>query len=55
MGDKTDRVKGKLKETAGRAGGDPRLAEEGRRDQARGDVKQAGKKLKDAFNNLWRR
>ena len=55
MEDRTDQAKGKLKETAGRATGDPQLADEGRRDQARGDVKQAGRKLTDAFKKLWRR
>ena len=55
MGDTSDRVKGKLKETTGTVTDDPRLVEEGRRDQAKGEVKQAGKKLSDALRRLWRR
>ncbi len=55
MGDTSDRVRGKLKETAGTAANDPGLAQEGRRDQAKGDVKQAGRKLGDAIRRLWRR
>jgi len=52
MGDKTDRAKGKLKETTGKATGNRSLAEEGRRDQIKGDVKKSGEKLKDAAKKL---
>ena len=52
MGDKTDSATGKLKETAGAAKGDPGLQAEGRREQMKGDVKQAGKKVKDAAEKL---
>ena len=41
-----------LKEKAGVAKGDPGLAESGRRDQIKGNLKASGKKLKDAANNL---
>ena len=52
MGDKTDRAKGQLKEKAGAAKGDPDLAESGRRDQIKGNLKASGKKLKNAAKNL---
>jgi uncharacterized protein YjbJ (UPF0337 family) len=42
-------AKGKLKETIGRASGDDKLRAEGKADQMKGNVKQAGEKLKDAF------
>ena len=43
-------AKGKAKEAAGSATNDRDLEEEGRADQAKSDVKQAGEKVKDAFN-----
>jgi uncharacterized protein YjbJ (UPF0337 family) len=49
MGDKTDRVSGTLKETAGKATGDRGLAQKGRDEQAKGDIKSAGKKTKNAI------
>ena len=52
MGDKSDRMKGKLKETTGEATGDRKMAEEGRRDQMKGDIKKSGEKLKDAAKKL---
>ena len=52
MSDKTDRTKGKLKEKAGEVKGDPGLAESGRRDQIKGNLKASGKKLKDAAKAL---
>ncbi|WP_131738469.1 CsbD family protein [Actinomadura roseirufa] len=45
------KIKGKIKETAGRASGNERLEAEGRADQAKGDVRQAGEKVKDAFKD----
>ena len=42
-------AKGKLKETVGTASGNNTLRAEGKADQVKGDVKQAGEKLKDAF------
>ncbi len=42
---------GKVKETAGKASGDESLENEGRADQAKSDLKQAGEKVKDAFKN----
>ena len=45
----TQRVKGKVKETAGKATGNDRLRRQGQVDQAKAKVKQAGEKVKDAF------
>ena len=42
-------AKGKLKETVGKVSGNNKLRAEGKADQVKGDVKQAGEKLKDAF------
>ena len=55
MRDKTDKAKGKAKEVFGEASGDQGVAAEGRRDQAKGDLKGAGNKLKDALGNLFGR
>ena len=46
-----DKVKGKAKEAAGTAHGDEELRAEGKADQTKGDVKQAGEKIKDAFKS----
>ena len=46
---KAEAVKGSFKKTAGRATGSSRLKAEGRGDQAKGDTKMAGAKIKDAF------
>jgi uncharacterized protein YjbJ (UPF0337 family) len=43
------KVKGQVKEAAGRATGDQRLEAEGRADKTRANLKQAGEKVKDAF------
>ena len=48
MGDKTDRVTGKAKETAGRATGNTDLETKGRNEQSKGDVKASAKRAKDA-------
>jgi uncharacterized protein YjbJ (UPF0337 family) len=42
-------VKGRAKEAWGRATDDERLEAEGKVDQSKSDLKQAGEKLKDAF------
>ena len=53
LGDKIDneseKFGGKGKEAAGEATGDDSLKAEGKADQAKGDLKQAGEKVKDAF------
>ena len=42
-------AKGKVKEGVGKATGNESLEAEGHADQAKGDLKQAGEKVKDAF------
>lgn len=46
----SEKVSGKAKEAAGKATDDKSLEAEGRKDQAAADVKQAGEKIKDAFD-----
>jgi uncharacterized protein YjbJ (UPF0337 family) len=46
---KAEEVKGDLKEGAGRATGDKDLEREGRKDQSKANLKQAGEKVKDAI------
>ncbi|GAA2494450.1 CsbD family protein [Streptomyces thermolineatus] len=46
-----ERLKGKAKETVGRATGNEEMEAEGRVEQAKGDIKQAGEKAKDAFRH----
>ena len=48
---KAEAAKGGLKKTAGRLTGSRRLRAEGRSDQAKGTLKQAGAKVKDAFRH----
>lgn len=47
--DKAQAAKGKLKEGAGKAVGDPMLEAEGKGDKVAGNLKQAGEKVKDAI------
>lgn len=53
LGDKIDntaeKLGGKGKEAAGKATDDPSLEAEGKGDQVKADLKQAGEKVKDAF------
>jgi uncharacterized protein YjbJ (UPF0337 family) len=46
--DKAQAAKGKLKKDTGKALDDPVLEGEGKADQVKGDLKQAGEKVKDA-------
>ncbi len=46
---KGEELKGNVKESAGRASGDKDLEAEGQADQSKGNLKQAGEKVKDAF------
>ncbi|MFE1755934.1 CsbD family protein [Streptomyces anandii] len=46
------KLKGKMKETTGKAVGNPRLEAEGKADQVMGDIKQAGEKIKDAGKDI---
>ena len=48
---KAEAVKGSVKRTAGQATGNRRLRAEGRGDQVKGNTKQAGAKVKDAFKH----
>jgi uncharacterized protein YjbJ (UPF0337 family) len=44
-------VKGKIKESVGKVIDDEELESQGKRDQAKSDIKQAGEKIKDAFDH----
>lgn len=46
---KTEELKGKAKATVGDVSDDKDLQAEGEADQAKGNLKQAGEKVKDAF------
>ena len=48
---KAEAVKGAFKKTTGRVTGNRRLRAEGRTDQAKGNLKQAGAKVKDAVKH----
>jgi uncharacterized protein YjbJ (UPF0337 family) len=47
--DKAAEIKGKLKKKAGQATDDPGLEAEGRAEESKGNLKQVGEKVKDAF------
>jgi demethylmenaquinone methyltransferase/2-methoxy-6-polyprenyl-1,4-benzoquinol methylase len=49
VGNKIEDLAGKAKEATGRATDNERLEAEGRTDQSKSDLKQAGEKIKDAF------
>jgi uncharacterized protein YjbJ (UPF0337 family) len=49
---RTDQATGKAKEVVGRLTDDEELEAEGRGDRAKGDLRQAGKKAKDAVKHL---
>jgi uncharacterized protein YjbJ (UPF0337 family) len=48
-------LKGKVKEAAGKITGNPRLEVEGRLEQGKGNIKQAGEKVKDAGDSIFDR
>lgn len=48
---KAEAVKGSIKQTAGRVTGSRRLRTEGRADRVKGNLKQAGAKVKDAVKH----
>jgi uncharacterized protein YjbJ (UPF0337 family) len=52
MGNKTDRAKGGAKRAAGNLTGSDSLKEEGRRDQAKGNLKASAKKAREAAKKL---
>ena len=43
------KAKGKVKEVAGKVTGDDKLRAKGKADQMKGNLKQAGENVKDAF------
>jgi uncharacterized protein YjbJ (UPF0337 family) len=49
MDHKLEELRGKAKETVGRATDDEALEAQGERDQTKSNLKQAGEKVKDAF------
>ena len=49
MQNKADELKGEAKEHIGGATGDESMQAEGKGDQAKADLKQAGEKVKDVF------
>jgi uncharacterized protein YjbJ (UPF0337 family) len=51
ISNKIEDVGGKAKEGLGRATGDRSTENEGKADQAKSDIKQAGEKVKDAFKH----
>jgi uncharacterized protein YjbJ (UPF0337 family) len=48
---KTENVKGQAKETYGDVTGNEEKKSEGKVDQSKSDIKQAGEKVKDAFKS----
>lgn len=51
IGNAAEKAGGKGKEAAGNATGDESLKAEGQADQTKGNLKQAGEKVKDAFKH----
>ncbi len=49
MENAAEKIGGKAKEGTGKATDDERLEAEGKTDQSKADIKQAGEKVKDAF------
>jgi uncharacterized protein YjbJ (UPF0337 family) len=47
---KTEELAGKAKEGVGKATGDDELENQGKADQLKSNLKQAGEKVKDAFD-----
>jgi uncharacterized protein YjbJ (UPF0337 family) len=46
---KAEELKGKTKQGVGRATNDPALEGQGKRERSKGNLKQAGEKIKDVF------
>lgn len=51
MKNKGEELKGKVKEGVGGARQDRNLEREGKKDQTKGNLKQAGEKVKDTFRS----
>lgn len=49
MNNKTDEAKGAAKENVGKAVGNEKMEREGKNEQTKSNLKQAGEKVKDAF------
>ncbi|HUR15455.1 MAG TPA: CsbD family protein [Mycobacteriales bacterium] len=49
LSNKVEELKGQAKQHAGEATDNEQLQAEGKRDEAKGDLKQAGEKVKDVF------
>ncbi len=47
-----EKAKGSAKEEAGKRNNDPDLVAEGKKDQASGELKNAGEKVKDAVGDV---
>jgi uncharacterized protein YjbJ (UPF0337 family) len=47
---KIEEIRGKAKDAVGNATGDEALERQGERDQSKANLKQAGEKVKDAFD-----
>ncbi len=50
ISNKVEELKGQAKQKAGDATGNEQLQAEGKRDEVKGDLKQAGEKVKDVFS-----
>ncbi len=48
---KIEQIAGKAKETVGKVSGNERLEAEGKAEQGKANLKQAGEKIKDAFRS----
>ena len=48
---KAEELKGKAKEKIGQVTGNEQMESEGKVDQAKGNIKQAGEKIKDVFKH----
>ncbi|WP_454198272.1 CsbD family protein [Nocardia sp. Marseille-Q1738] len=48
---KAEKIAGQAKEKVGTAADDPKKRDEGRTDQVKSDLKDAGEKVKDAFKH----
>ncbi|NKQ51843.1 CsbD family protein [Amycolatopsis sp. K13G38] len=53
MQNKAEELKGRAKEAAGDATGNEQWQAEGKGDQAKGNIKQAGEKIKDAAKGVF--
>ena len=51
ISNKAEELKGKAKEAVGHVTGNEQMEAEGKVDQAKGNIKQAGEKIKDVFKH----